>query len=450
MRILLATHFFPPTQMGGTESYTLGLAKALRRRGHEPFGIAAGTIEAPRGAPPTIDDEIYDGIPIRRISWNWQDAPDPFKSFYDNPWIAEIVAEHARAVRADIVHVTSCYSLGAGILKAARTAGCRTVLTLTDFWFLCTRHTLRRGDGQLCAGPRSAVDCQRCLATESDSLRTVMRVIPPTVVAQGLLTLSRWPAATRLPGLRGYVGNASMRQAYLQEAFAEADIVISPSHFLRDTFVQNGFQPDRIEVSAHGLDLSWNPRPEPRVTDGTLAIGYFGQIEPIKGVDVAIRALRSIERDTPVRLKIFGPLDKNPEYAAQLKQLADSDERIEFHGAYRREALSEALASVDAVVVPSLWYENAPMVIGEAFAAKRPVLATDLGGMREAVSHERTGLLFACGDVEGLAQSMRRLAVEPGLLDQLRHGIEPVRTIHEEVDQIVNLYRAGCSLAQVM
>jgi glycosyltransferase involved in cell wall biosynthesis len=450
MKVLLATHFFPPTQMGGTESYTLGLAKALRRRGHEPFGISAGTIEAPHGAPPTIGDEWYDGLPIRRISWNWQDETDPFRSFYDNPWIADLVAEHARSIKADVVHITSCYSLGAGILKAVREAGCRIVLTLTDFWFLCSRHTLLRGDGQLCQGPRSALDCQRCLASGSGSLRSIMRVLPPKLVAQGLLALTHWPAATRMSGLRGYIGDATSRQEYLKDALLEPDVVIAPSRFLRDMFVSNGYPSERFQVSPYGLDLSWGPRRELRRSDDTLVLGYFGQIEPIKGVDVAIRAISAIDRSVPVKLRIFGPMDKNPAYAAYLHNLAGADDRIEFLGAFTRETLGASLATVDAAVVPSMWYENTPLVISEAFSALRPVLATDLGGLSEAVEHGVNGLLFQRGDYDGLAQAIQRLVHEPGLLNRLRAGIGPVRTIEDEVDEIIGFYRGVRPLAQVI
>jgi glycosyltransferase involved in cell wall biosynthesis len=90
--------------------------------------------------------------------------------------------------------------------------------------------------------------------------------------------------------------------------------------------------------------------------------------------------------------------------------------------------------------VPSRWYENGPGVIFEAFAAGVPVVATDLGGMSEFVRHEENGLLFGLEDASGLARQLRRLIEEPGLLDRLRAGIGPVKTVQDNVDELEALY----------
>ena len=98
------------------------------------------------------------------------------------------------------------------------------------------------------------------------------------------------------------------------------------------------------------------------------------------------------------------------------------------------------LAGIDVIVVPSRWYENAPGVIFESFAAKAPVVAANLGGMSEFVWHEENGLLFEPEDAEDLGRGLRRLAGEPGLLERLRSGIGPVKTIGEYTDELVELY----------
>jgi glycosyltransferase involved in cell wall biosynthesis len=440
---VLVTHFFPPTQAGGTESYTLGLARALRERGHDSSVICAEDIEAAHGWEPRYRDDEYQGVPVRRLSWDWRTSPDPFTTFYDTPWTDRIVRESLAEMQPDAVHVTSCYSLGAGPLRIAKEAGARTILTLTDFWFLCIKHTLLKGDGSLCAGPRSVEECQACLAGGSRSLRQAMKVIPRHVVAKGLLAAAKRPTLQRFHGLRGYVGDAEARLRTLRAAFPLADHVLAPSAFMKQMLVQNGYPSEAIQVSPYGHDLSRLLRMAPRKDDGTLRLGYLGQIEPLKGVDVALEAVRSLEDGLPVHLRVYGPLDKNPAYADTLRKLAAAEPRIRLMGAYRREQLADILADLDAVVVPSLWYENTPLVIAEANAAGRPAIATDLGGMTEAVQHGVNGLVFERGTATGLASMMRRLATEPGLLARLREGVRPPRTIDDEVDEIVNLYRGA-------
>ena len=100
------------------------------------------------------------------------------------------------------------------------------------------------------------------------------------------------------------------------------------------------------------------------------------------------------------------------------------------------------LVDLDVLVVPSTWYENAPGVIFEAFAAGMPVIATDLGGMSEFVKPGENGLLFALGDAQDLAGQLRTLIDDRDLLGRLRAGIEPVKTVGEYADELIDLYNS--------
>jgi len=97
---------------------------------------------------------------------------------------------------------------------------------------------------------------------------------------------------------------------------------------------------------------------------------------------------------------------------------------------------------LDVVVVPSLWYENSPNVILEAFAHRTPVIVSDLGGMAELVEEGVNGLCFPPGEAASLATALRRLIEEPGLLARLRAGIKPVKTVAEEMTELQAIYRA--------
>src|SRR5262245_13107190 len=241
MKVAFATHFFPPGAAGGTESYTLGLARQLQSLGHEPHVVCAerwgqgGTFQVSgRDAP-------YSGIPVRRLSWNWELADDPFVNLYDNRPTEAQVARFLADLRPDVMHITSCYALGAGIIRAARSVGVPTVLTLTDFWFISPRQTLRRGDGSLCDGPASAAECAHCLAADAPFYRVLSGVLPDQLLATGLTVINRVPALARRRGLRGYVGDVATRLRVLRRLFEKVDIAIAPSQALKDVYVRNGF-----------------------------------------------------------------------------------------------------------------------------------------------------------------------------------------------------------------
>ena len=109
-----------------------------------------------------------------------------------------------------------------------------------------------------------------------------------------------------------------------------------------------------------------------------------------------------------------------------------SSEHLRFRGRYANERVSEILGELDVLVVPSLWYENSPLTIHEAFQAGVPVVCSDIGGMAEFVEHEHNGLHFSVGDADALATQLTRLTQDPELLARLRAGMPVFKSIAED------------------
>jgi glycosyltransferase involved in cell wall biosynthesis len=154
---------------------------------------------------------------------------------------------------------------------------------------------------------------------------------------------------------------------------------------------------------------------------------YIGQIAPIKGVHVLIRAFRRLRRHgRKVRLIIRGKLNAPPAYDRELRRLAEGDPSIVFGGPYEHRRVLSVLAGAHVVVVPSLWYESATGTVCEGRAARRPVIASRVGGIAEIVNDGVDGLLFERGDVDDLARVMQRLIDEPDLLPHLTSRVTPL------------------------
>ncbi|HJQ28468.1 MAG TPA: glycosyltransferase, partial [Rubrobacter sp.] len=209
----------------------------------------------------------------------------------------------------------------------------------------------------------------------------------------------------------------------------------------RDLLAANGMGKEKIQVSHYGIDTSHVAGVSAeRSPSSTLRVGYVGTLAPHKGPDILLRAFGMLPPETEATLSIHGSEKGYESYARELRELAGDDGRISFRGAFAREELRSVLAGVDVLVVPSRWYENAPGVIFEAFAAGAPVVATDLGGMSEFVRHGRNGLLFGLEDEHDLALQLRRLAEEKDLLPGLRAGIGAVKSVGEYADEMEELY----------
>jgi glycosyltransferase involved in cell wall biosynthesis len=137
--------------------------------------------------------------------------------------------------------------------------------------------------------------------------------------------------------------------------------------------------------------------------------------------------------------------------------LEETRETVTIAGAYERGRISRLMASIDWVVVPSIWWENSPLVIQEAFLHGRPIICSDIGGMAEKVEHGVSGLHFRRGDAEHLAEVMKKAAETPGLWDRLRSGIPAVHSMARHIRRLsdvyldlIDLYRTsdGAALAQ--
>jgi glycosyltransferase involved in cell wall biosynthesis len=279
------------------------------------------------------------------------------------------------------------------------------------------------------------------MATNAKVYGTLTSVLPQDLVARGLLALSRHPSIARQRGFRGSVGNASVRFAHIRAAFDEVDIPIAPSRFLIDMFGQNGYPAERIRHSPYGMDLSWLPLLRPRDPGAPLCFGYIGQIDPLKGVDVLVKAFGMAAPGGMVTLDVYGDLTKRPAYSDELRLLAQGNPNVRFKGSFTRSQIADVLSGIDVVVVPSMWYENTPLVILEAFAAGKPVIATNLGGMSEIVDDGVNGLLFERGDAPGLADAIRRIVTDRTLLARLARQVPPVRTIEAETEDLLRTYR---------
>ena len=314
------------------------------------------------------------------------------------------------------------------------------VYTAADFWSVCHVVDLRRHDGVMCTGPE-VTHCVRCIASRNPDprVRSATSLVPGASlkVADGL---SRTPLSRRSHVLR-QISAVRERPAYIREGVESVDQVVAYTRLARDLLVSNGVGRGKILVSHYGIDASRIAGASgERLPAPTLRLGFVGTLAPHKGCDLLIRAFKRLPPDLDATLSVHGDPGRYPTFAEQLRELAGGDERIAFHGAFSREEVGRVMSEVDVLVVPSRWYENAPGVIFEAFAAKVPVVATDLRGMSEFVKHDENGLLFGLDDAEDLARQLRRLAEERGLLERLRGGIGRVKTVGEYAEELEELY----------
>jgi glycosyltransferase involved in cell wall biosynthesis len=232
------------------------------------------------------------------------------------------------------------------------------------------------------------------------------------------------------------------------------DRFVAPSRFLVERYVDWGVPAERIMYEENGR--------RPIATSGELPstepiprrLGYFGQFTAFKGADVLLKAMQLLAERGPrpgsksalrPTLRLHGAnIEHQPDEFQQLFRslLETAGDDVTLVGRYQPEELAALMREVDWVVVPSIWWENAPLVIQEAFAHGRPVICSDIGGMAEKVTDGVSGLHFRAGDPASLAATIDRAIHTPGLWDQLRFGIPEVHSLDAHVDHLSDLYDA--------
>ena len=91
LKILFVANGFPPTRWAGVETYTAAIASEFMKMGHDVQVLCGGEWENGESYWNGYIDDVYNGIPVRRINLNWQKSPDPQKYLYNNPVIAEFL-----------------------------------------------------------------------------------------------------------------------------------------------------------------------------------------------------------------------------------------------------------------------------------------------------------------------------------------------------------------------
>jgi glycosyltransferase involved in cell wall biosynthesis len=170
-------------------------------------------------------------------------------------------------------------------------------------------------------------------------------------------------------------------------------------------------------------------------------------LTPYKGADVLLDAVTLIPEaiwGDAVLMIYGGNLERQPaSYREKFARLVErAGDRVRFCGAYTNAEMPRLMQSVDWVVVPSIWWENSPVVIQEAFFHGRPLISSNIGGMAEKIADGRNGLHFRVGSAEDLAHRMGQALTQPALWDRLRRGIQPILSHEACAKAHVELYRS--------
>lgn len=377
MRVLILSPGHPELGGGGSERAAYSLFERLRadREIEAAFVAHAGR-------------NVIGGVPLythRSRADELIASPPPVDGFslqtshLDR--LSEMVMSLVKWFNPDVVHVHHVLNFGIEVLKLFADLRVKVVLTLHDFVPICAHYgQMVKANLELCHVASDA-DCAACI-----------------------------PRAT--------AGHFFLRRAIIKEMLGHADAFVSPTDFLAERFLVWGLPLDRPIVV---IDNLLNPeliaevdrRRNAKRGVGTVDLGFFGQVTPFKGLDVLLEAMARLPdpQRGRIRLHIYG---ENIHYRAgsfgrKLSRLLKATRDAVTYGSYSNGAVVTLMQKCDFVVVPSIWWENSPLVIQEARVAGRRIVASNIGGMRERTDN-KFDILVPPGDADALACVLAEIA----------------------------------------
>jgi glycosyltransferase involved in cell wall biosynthesis len=411
LRILVASHSHPRITNGGAEIAAFNLFAGFNARqdveawflgcDHRP-GVGRDGVALTQ---PFNEREFLYSTNGR---FNWFNFANPDTRFPGE--LKQLLLE----LRPDIVHLHHYAVFGVDVLATIKRVLPQSlvVITLHEYQAICNHfgQMVKRGDFSLC--DRSGLEaCHKCF---------------PEI----------------------HVSDFFIRDRYIRLFFDQVDHFVSPSHFLADRYAEWGVERSRISVVENFITPA-TPLPHGSAVDLELAlplrIGFFGQISRLKGIRVLLvcAAMLSEKPDLRISFDIYGDYRSQPPEFQQefLQQLAKLTANVNYRGAYRQDQVDRLMRGCDAVLAPSIWWENSPVVIQEALRNRRPVICSDIGGMAEKVRDGQDGFHFPVGSALDLSYLLERLHGDRTILWKMRETINGPPSPEEVLSTHLALYR---------
>jgi glycosyltransferase involved in cell wall biosynthesis len=407
MKVMVIAHAHPDFSVGGAEIAAYNLYRTLKAR-----PAHSETVFLARGG---FASQPHGSIMLRRPGeYLWrQDIGDWFHIRTQNPMsMIGVFREFLKRERPEVVFLHHFVNIGVEVLREIKLTlpDCVLVVTLHEYIAICHRNgqMVKNQTKKLCYR-ESLEDCCNCF---------------PERTPQDF-----W-----------------LRKHYIQKNFEFADVFVAPSQFLRQRYVDWGIPAEHIVVIENGQPPSLAPQSGTGTGRSRTRFGFFGQITEYKGVEILLQAIHLVPNEIRARMsfEIHGAnLESQGPWFQELIETLRKPLIVEgvlrWVGPYEQSEVGQRMSKVDCVIVPSIWWENSPLVIQEAFANGRPVICAGIGGMAEKVRDGVDGLHFEVRNPLDLADTLVRACCERDLLNKLKANIRIPPSLDEFADAYLEL-----------
>ncbi|MBL7196706.1 MAG: glycosyltransferase family 4 protein [Candidatus Omnitrophica bacterium] len=440
MKILQVVHSFPPYNLAGTEIYTYSLSRELTKRNEVFIFHRISNIKKGEYA---LNHNKFNGLDVFTVNNTFRFCAS-FEGTYKNEAIADQFIKILNKIKPDIVHIQHLIFLSTTIITEIKKRKIPIIFTLHDYWLICPRWHFLNKAMNIC----NHNDISKCVDCLGDQLSIkkfpkriylALRNTMPNFLMRFLRNIYLNLTKANLNS-QEMVLKIKSRNRHIKELCSIVDLFVAPSDFARKMFIRFGIPQDKIRFIPHGINTELVKNFKRKESD-RIRFGFIGTILPAKGPDILINAFNRIN-DTRVELKIYGKLFPYREfeyYPRYIKRLAKNG-NIRFMGGFDHKQICDIFSEIDVLVLPSIWNENLPLTILEAFSTKTPVIASRIGGIPELIKDGEHGWLFEPRNSESLYKQMKIFLDNPSLIERFKNLIKHPKSIKENAQEIEKLY----------
>ncbi|GAA6614310.1 glycosyltransferase [Scytonema sp. NUACC26] len=452
MKIIQTLARYFPDKCGGIQVNLSELIPQLQLQGLE-IKIAAAKVGTHQE-----DSYKYEGIEVYRYPVFPKPKSQPNHGQFPHKGF-EYFARWLTSQNADIYHQHHWEVLcGLPHLQLAKKLGMATLVTIHYPLPICQRITLMLNGQEACDGKIDVARCSYCCDSLSKNLpQPMVRILsqmPMPVISRLTLPESAYiPASFDNKSLGSIIrpfvvpGYVAARQNSLQEMARYADRIVVVCDWLYQALLINGIPKDKLILCRYGIsyftvEKFYNNRDissKDNVKTKPLRVAFLGRWDDSKGIDILVKAVKNLPTHIKIELVIHG-IVQDEKYRKTILNLIAEDSRICIDRQLSREELPTVLTNYDLLAVPSQWLETGPLVVLEAHACGVPVIGSNLGGIAELVKHGVDGWLVRANDVQAWTEALLQLSTNQDLLNKLREGIKPVRSVKMQAQQVAEIY----------
>ncbi len=407
MKILFINNLFPPDYVGGAEISAFYSVYGLMQRGYDCSVLAAFA----RADRESREEYVFKGVPVRKLTFDHRASTQAARLF--DPVVYRHVRREIEEIAPDLVHIHNVSGTSLAPFLACRLLGIPVVVTLHDYWMLCPNNMLLKADTSLCDPATAPLWCRDCYR--------------------------RYDFWGSVPG----------RRQIIQSLVGDVRRFISPSQCLVDLHVRAGYDAERFRVLKSGIGMSLFQAPTSAAVRQVIqenaaynTMLFAGHIVRIKGLEVLAQALPAMQRHIrDFRLLVAGAGEQG--LVDRLAEQAPG--AVRYLGKLPFYELRPVYAVSKLTTVPSIWYDNSPIVLYESLLMGTPGLGARIGGIPELIEEGETGYLFTPGDADDLAAKAIAHFARPArerraMRQRCAEYAHQHLTLEHHVDRLIEIY----------